>query len=77
MLQGLGFDPGRVDGYFDENTEEAVREFQETHDLTSDGKLTEETASKLQEEILSHMRDNENDAQLNRAIEVLIEQASE
>lgn len=77
MLQGLGYETGRTDGYFDENTEAAVSEFQETHDLTSDGKITEETASKLQEEILTHIRDNENDAQLNRAIELAAEQASE
>lgn len=77
MLSGLGYDTGRNDGYFDEQTEEAIIEFQESHDLEADGQLNAETAEKLQEDILTHIRDLENDEQLNRAIELVVEQASE
>ncbi|RQW21317.1 PDZ domain-containing protein [Bacillus sp. C1-1] len=76
MLEGLDYSIDRTDGYFDEQTESAIREFQEEHDLDETGQLDEETAQKIQEEIQAHIRDVENDAQLNRAIELAVEQAS-
>lgn len=76
MLEGLDYPIERTDGYFDEQTETAVREFQEDHDLDETGQLDEATAQKIQEEIQAHIRDVENDAQLNRAIELAVEQAS-
>ncbi|BAD65596.1 MULTISPECIES: S41 family peptidase [Shouchella] len=77
MLTGLGFDVGRDDGYFDEKTEEAIIAFQQSHDLQANGELNEETAGKLQEDILSHIRDTANDEQLKRAVELAAEQASQ
>src|SRR5690606_21436670 len=44
MLQGIGYDPERTDGYFDENTEEAITQFQRDHGLTTNGELDNETA---------------------------------
>ncbi|MFS0787747.1 S41 family peptidase [Shouchella sp. 1P09AA] len=76
MLEGLGYEVGRTDGYFDEQTESAIIEFQETYDLDVNGQLDEDTAQMIQEEIRAHIRDVENDAQLNRAIELAAEQAS-
>src|SRR5699024_9884591 len=33
MLKGLGFDPGRDDGYFDKKTKQAVKDYQADNDL--------------------------------------------
>ncbi|BBP92563.1 hypothetical protein BsIDN1_61810 [Bacillus safensis] len=38
LLKGLSFDPGRVDGYFDEETKKkAVLAFQSTYNLDKSG----------------------------------------
>src|SRR5690625_3459845 len=52
MLQGLGFDPGRNDGYFDQQTEEAVRSFQEENNMDVTGQLNEETAGAIEAAVI-------------------------
>ncbi|HEX7064446.1 MAG TPA: S41 family peptidase, partial [Bacillales bacterium] len=52
MLEGLGFDTGRQDGYFNEKTREAVKAFQKINDLPVTGKIDSETASMLDQKIL-------------------------
>lgn len=71
MLEGLGYSPGRTDGYFSKETEKAVKEFQKDHDLTVSGKIDEETANHLHQEILNAIRDKKFDNQLEKAIELL------
>ncbi|TVP83086.1 MAG: PDZ domain-containing protein [Alkalicoccus sp.] len=73
MLEGLGYDPERTDGYFDEATEEAVRSFQEENDLEGTGTITEETADTLQEQVIEAVQEKENDVQFQRALELLAE----
>ncbi|WZY00302.1 S41 family peptidase [Bacillus sp. FSL W7-1360] len=72
ILTALGFETGRTDGYFDKKTVKAVETFQQAHDLTVNGELNKDVASRLQEEILTHIRDDKNDVQLNKAIEVAV-----
>ncbi|MBM7631258.1 S41 family peptidase [Geomicrobium sediminis] len=75
ILQGLGFEPGRTDGYFDEQTENAVTAFQQMHDdLDVTGEVDDSTAQALHTSIVEKIRDPENDRQLNRALEVILEQ---
>ncbi|GAK02614.1 LOW QUALITY PROTEIN: carboxyl-terminal protease [Geomicrobium sp. JCM 19037] len=77
ILLGLGYEPGRTDGYFDEQTENAVIAFQEmADDLDVNGTINEETAQALHTSIVEQIREPSNDRQLNRAIEVILEQAS-
>ncbi len=71
MLQGLGFDTEREDGYFDKNTEKAVRSFQEEHDLDATGQLDEETAGAIEAKVVEIIRSGEEDLQLQKALEVL------
>jgi carboxyl-terminal processing protease len=71
MLKGLGFDPGREDGYFSKETEEAVKAFQKSAKLDESGKITEETAGKLQSTLIEKVRDQKNDAQLDAALKAL------
>lgn len=73
MLKGLGFEPGREDGYFSAETETAVKAFQEANDLQATGKIDAETAAKIESEILNHIRDENNDLQLKTAIKILFQ----
>lgn len=75
MLKGLGFEPGRTDGYFGEQTEKAVRAFQDSQELETTGVLDEETAIALQQSIVDLVRDQENDQQLRVALDLIVEQA--
>jgi carboxyl-terminal processing protease len=77
MLKGLGHEPGRTDGYFSEQTEIAVIAFQRSNDLEPTGKIDEETASMIQQRTVEMVREKENDQQLQRAIELLLEQTNE
>ncbi|PRO65607.1 S41 family peptidase [Alkalicoccus urumqiensis] len=71
MLNGLGYDPGRTDGYFGEQTEAAVRSFQEANGLEASGEVDEETAGALQEQVIESVRDPENDRQLQEALDLI------
>ncbi|MBB6450354.1 carboxyl-terminal processing protease [Geomicrobium halophilum] len=76
LLQGLGFEPGRTDGYYDEQTENAVTAFQQSYDLEESGEIDEETAQSLHSAIVDEIQDPENDRQLNAAIDHLVNEAS-
>ncbi|MFC7321907.1 S41 family peptidase [Halobacillus campisalis] len=71
MLEGLGYEPGRTDGYFSKETEAAVSEFQADQGLETSGKVNEETGGKIQELIIEQVRSGENDQQMDKAIDVL------
>ncbi|UCZ52656.1 S41 family peptidase [Bacillus shivajii] len=71
MLDGLGYDPGRLDGYFGEKTEDAVRSFQADEGLEETGEINEETAEFIQKRVFEAVQDREYDNQFKKAIEVL------
>jgi carboxyl-terminal processing protease len=71
ILRGLGQPPGRSDGYFDSQTEAAVKAFQSLHQLPMTGIVDKKTAGVMQEELIKRIRDPKNDLQLQAAIEVL------
>lgn len=72
MLEALGYDPGRKDGFFDASTKQAVIQFQESKGLEATGTVQGETTRA----IVLDMRKliEENDTQLQKAIEVVKEQ---
>lgn len=72
MLKALGYTDISEKGYFDENTEKVVKQFQEDQGLTVDGKITKDTTIKIIELIQNKIKDN--DTQLEKAISVLKEQ---
>ncbi|MEH6948461.1 S41 family peptidase [Bacillus sp. JJ634] len=72
MLKGLGFETGREDGYFDVQTEVAIKAFQKVKKLNVTGKLDRETASKLEASILEKIQDERNDVQLRTAIKYVV-----
>ena len=71
MLMGLGFGPGRTDGYFDERTEKAVRAFQLINKIDVSGRVDEETAAALDEAITNAVQDEKNDIQLRVALKTI------
>ncbi|MFC0187400.1 S41 family peptidase [Fictibacillus aquaticus] len=74
MLDGLGFSPGRTDGYFDEKTQTAVIAFQKANKLEPTGKVDAKTAGKMEGKIIEQIRSEKNDVQLQTAIQLILEQ---
>lgn len=71
MLSGIGYDTGRTDGYFNKETEAAVKEFQSDHDLSVTGKVDEETAGVIEAKVIEQIRNGKDDVQLQTALEEL------
>jgi carboxyl-terminal processing protease len=71
MLDELGFEPGRTDGYFSETTEKAVKAFQQQHDIKPTGVIDFETASALEGAVIEEMKKEKNDLQLQTALRLL------
>ncbi|MNM62892.1 Carboxy-terminal processing protease CtpB precursor [compost metagenome] len=69
MLSGLGYDPGRKDGYFGKGTENAIKKFQADNKLEATGILDVKTAEALESSLIKQIQDKKNDNQMNRAIE--------
>lgn len=74
MLEGLGFAPGRTDGYFSADTETSVMAFQNQKGLNASGKIDAETASALETAVIEEMKKEKNDLQLQTAIRYLSKQ---
>lgn len=47
ILKKVGFNPGKADGKFGENTKKTVKQFQQAHGLNPDGKIGFKTLLKL------------------------------
>ncbi|MDW0115427.1 S41 family peptidase [Sporosarcina thermotolerans] len=71
MLSAVGFDPGDVDGLFDQNTEEAVKSLQRELSIDEDGILVGDTTFGLMNRLRTKMHDE--DPQLLKAKEILLE----
>ncbi len=72
MLIALGYEPGREDGYFDEKTEQAVKEFQTKENLEATGIISGKSTITLMEKLREKIK--VNDTQIQKAVEVLKEQ---
>ena len=70
ILNALGYEV-RSDGYFDLNTENAVKAYQQSHDLDPTGIIDYETASQLSSDLFEYKQNLENDTQLQEAIQLL------
>jgi carboxyl-terminal processing protease len=72
LLTGLGYDAGREDGYFDEATTNAVKEFQVYSKVTESGKMDRQFFTALQKEIETYRENQENDVQLQMGLDYLL-----
>jgi carboxyl-terminal processing protease len=71
ILKGLGYEPGRTDGYFNESTEITVKAFQQENQLKMDGKIDGQTAAKLEQAVINELKKEEKDIQLQAAIKYI------
>lgn len=71
MLKGLGYDPGRQDGYFSKQTETAVKHYQEAVGITINGKIDPLTSEKLESSLIDKIKDEKNDLQLEKALDMV------
>lgn len=69
MLEGLGYKPGRKDGYFDAGTKEAVKKFQSASKLQATGVIDAKTAEAMELALIKVIQDPANDNQRNKGIE--------
>lgn len=69
MLKAVGFDPGRMDGFFDVKTKDAVMAFEKAQKLPADGILKGNSSMKLMELVRDKIQ--KNDTQLQKGIEIL------
>ncbi|MGM9987342.1 MAG: S41 family peptidase [Bacillaceae bacterium] len=70
MLDGLGYKPGRTDGYFSKETENAVKAFQQQNNVSSTGVIDKKTAEILQAKLVEKIRSGKDDVQLQKALEL-------
>jgi carboxyl-terminal processing protease len=68
ILEGLGYGPGRKDGYFSESTAIAVKAFQQQKGLEPTGEIDKKTASALEQAAIEEMKKEQNDLQLQTAL---------
>ncbi len=71
MLEAVGYEPGEIDGMFDEKTTQAVKKLQKDLALDTTGILLGETTYGLMEKLRTKIQ--EDDPQLMKAKEVLLE----
>ncbi|SIS43125.1 S41 family peptidase [Salimicrobium flavidum] len=71
MLTGLGYEQAETDGSFGEGTQAAVEAFQSENGLEVTGKINEETAGELEKKVVEEVQKEENDKQMQKALEVL------
>ncbi|MGE7766125.1 S41 family peptidase [Peribacillus sp. NPDC096540] len=69
MLKAAGYNPGKIDGFFDEETTNAVKEFQKEQKIKETGIIKDDTTVKLMQVIREKIL--ENDTQVKKAVEVL------
>ncbi|MFT8320811.1 MAG: S41 family peptidase [Bacillus sp. (in: firmicutes)] len=72
ILTSLGYRTDREDGYYSTQTETAVRAFQHQNGLQATGMIDTQTAAKMQEEVRSEMKKEENDIQLQTALRYIV-----
>lgn len=72
MLKAAGYNPGKVDGFYDQDTEAAVLKFQKDNKLKATGTIKDETTMKLMETLREKIL--KNDTQVKKAIEILKEE---
>jgi len=72
MLKALGYDIDNTNGYFDESTENATKEFQKKEKLKEDGVITGETTNELMNKLREKIQ--KSDTQMKKAVEVLKEE---
>lgn len=73
MLPALGYSVSRNDGYYDQQTVDAVKAFQTDNSLVVNGEVDEQMMGLLESKVIEAIRDPNNDNQLKAAVQYLRE----
>ncbi|MFJ5769176.1 S41 family peptidase [Psychrobacillus sp. NPDC093180] len=76
VLGALGYNIGRQDGYFDEDTEDAVEKYRQERSLEEGGEINGALFQSLTETVAAYKTQKENDKQLQMGISYLIHDLS-
>jgi len=72
VLKGLGYNITRNDGFYDEDTAEAVVLYREKNELEKGRHMDDEFFASIREQVSAYKQDSENDVQLNMGISVMM-----
>lgn len=72
VLSGLGYNLSRTDGFYDEQTAEAVASYREKHDLESGRHMDDEFFASIRNQVASYKEDMEHDVQLKMGLSVML-----
>ncbi|MCM3386510.1 S41 family peptidase [Ureibacillus chungkukjangi] len=72
VLSGLGYNVARTDGFYDENTAEAVMLYREQNDLKKGRHMDDDFFASISEQVVKYKKNVENDAQLNMGLSVMM-----
>ncbi|HWK21932.1 MAG TPA: S41 family peptidase [Ureibacillus sp.] len=72
VLSGLGYNISRTDGFYDEDTAEAVIQYREKNELKDGRQMDEVFFASIREQVTSYKQKVENDAQLNMGLSVIM-----
>ncbi|MFC5540435.1 MAG: S41 family peptidase [Bacilli bacterium] len=72
VLSGLGYNLSRTDGFYDEQTAEAVASYREKHDLESGRHMDDEFFASIRDQVASYKEDMEHDVQLKMGLSVML-----
>ena len=72
VLSGLGYNVARTDGFYDENTAEAVVLYREQNELKKGRHMDDDFFVSISEQVAKYKQNVENDAQLNMGISVMM-----
>jgi len=71
MLNALGYNPERSDGYFNDKTSAVLREYQKAAGLPVTGQADKDTMTKLEKDMVAVIKNPKNDLQLQEAVKLL------
>ncbi|NLY80175.1 MAG: S41 family peptidase [Lysinibacillus sp.] len=72
VLSGLGYNLLRTDGFYDEQTAEAVASYRQKHDLKSGRHMDDELFASIREQVVLYKEDMEHDVQLKMGLSVML-----
>lgn len=71
VLSGLGYNLTRTDGFFDEETAEAIVQYREKNDLRSGRHLDDTVFESIREQVIAYKEESEHDVQLKMGLSVM------
>lgn len=71
MLNCLGYNCGRTDGYFSKESETALKQFEQANHLTVDGIYTNNDRQRLEATVVLYANSSENDLQYKKLMELI------